>query len=75
MTKTTLGETMTSRQRVIAALNRQPVDRFPIDRGSHPPTEISAFAYWSLREYLGLKTDFVSVYDTVQFLAAVEHAS
>ena len=50
-------ETMTSRERVIRTLNRKPVDRMPIDLGSDFATGISAFAYWELREYLGLSTD------------------
>jgi len=33
-------ETMTSRERVIHAINREPVDRVPIDLGSHMSTGI-----------------------------------
>ncbi len=66
------NETMTSRERVIKTLNHEPVDRMPIDLGIHPSTGISAFAYWNLREYLGLSTDNIWVYDTVQFLAHVD---
>jgi uroporphyrinogen decarboxylase len=65
-------ETLTSRERVIRTLNRQPVDRFPIDLGSHLSTGISAFAYWRLREYLGLSTDAVWVPDLVQMVAYVD---
>lgn len=65
-------ETMTSRERVIRAINRQPVDRFPIDLGSHMSTGISMFAYWNLREYLGMSTDQIWIPDTVQCLAYVD---
>lgn len=63
---------MTSRERVIRTLNHQPVDRMPIDLGSHMSTGISAFAYWNLREHLGLPTDRVWIPDCVQFLAYVD---
>ncbi len=63
---------MTSRERVIRTLNRQPVDRLPIDLGCHPSTGISMFAYWNLRRHLGLPTESVRVYDVVQGLAAVD---
>lgn len=65
-------ETLTSRQRVIRAINREPVDRVPIDLGSHMSTGISAFAYWKLREYLGLPTSKIWIPDLVQVLAYVD---
>jgi uroporphyrinogen-III decarboxylase len=37
-------ETMRSRERVIRTLNHEPVDRIPIDLGSHMSTGISMFA-------------------------------
>jgi uroporphyrinogen decarboxylase len=63
---------MTSRERVIRAINHEPVDRVPIDLGSHMSTGISMFAYWHLREYLGLATDQIWVPDMVQGLAYVD---
>lgn len=65
-------EAFTSRQRVIRCLNRLPTDRMPIDLGGHCSTGISAFAYWQLREYLGLSTDNICVPDVFQFLAKVD---
>lgn len=65
-------ETLTSRERVIRTLNRQPVDRMPIDLGSHMSTGISAFAYWNLREHLGLSTQNIRMPDVVQVLADVD---
>jgi uroporphyrinogen decarboxylase len=63
------SETMTSRQRVLKAINHEPVDRVPIDLGMHYSTGISAFAYWNLREHLGLANDDIEIADMVQFLA------
>lgn len=65
-------EILSSRERVIQALNHEPVDRVPIDLGMHHSTGISAFAYWNLREHLGLSTDHIVVWDPVQFLARVD---
>ncbi|MEI8243670.1 MAG: uroporphyrinogen decarboxylase family protein [bacterium] len=65
-------ETMTSRERVIRALNHEPVDRVPIDLGSHMSTGISMFAYWRLREHLGLSTNHIRIPDMVQCLAYVD---
>ena len=65
-------ETMTSRERVIRAMNHKPVDRVPIDLGSHMSTGISMFAYWNLREHLGMSTDRIWIPDMVQCLAYVD---
>lgn len=65
-------EMLTSRERVVRTLSRQPVDRYPIDLGSHFSTGISAFAYWQLREHLGLSTADIWAPDVVQMLAHVD---
>lgn len=65
-------ETMTSRQRVLKAINHEQPDRMPIDMGVHFSTGISAFAYWNLREKLGMSTDNIELIDTVQCLARVD---
>jgi uroporphyrinogen decarboxylase len=65
-------EKMKSRERVTRTINHQPVDRMPIDLGFHYSTGISAFAYWNLREYLGLSTDRIDIIDMSQFLARVD---
>ena len=67
-------ETMTSRERVLAALAHQETDRIPIDLGMHFSTGISAFAYWNLRQHLGLSTEEVQVPDAFQLLARVEES-
>ena len=51
MTATT--ETMTSRQRVLAAMNHREPDRVPIDLGGNQ-TGIHKFAYRALLEHLGI---------------------
>lgn len=65
-------ETMTSRQRVIRAIEHKEVDRMPIDLGLHLSSGISAFAYYNLREYLGLSTNNIKIIDPMQFLARVD---
>ncbi|MCL2421491.1 MAG: hypothetical protein FWD03_06495, partial [Defluviitaleaceae bacterium] len=65
-------ETMTRRQRVLAAVNHQIPDRVPIDLGVHFSTGISAFAYQRLREHLGLDASEIDVADPVQMLARVD---
>ena len=63
---------MKSRERVRRAIEHKSVDRYPIDLGMHFSTGISAFAYYDLREYLGLSTDRIELVDTVQMLARVD---
>ncbi|MHC4177279.1 MAG: uroporphyrinogen decarboxylase family protein, partial [Planctomycetota bacterium] len=60
-------ETMTSRQRVLAALGHQTPDRVPIDLGGNQ-TGIHKFAYQALLEHLGIE-DEPSIMDPVQQLA------
>ena len=60
---------MTSRQRVMTALNFQETDRIPKDLGGMLSTSISAFAYPKLVEALSLPYRRPRVYDTNQMLA------
>lgn len=60
---------MTSRQRILAALNFQPVDRLPKDLAGMRSTGISAFTYQALRGALGLPPKPTRVYDQGQMLA------
>ncbi len=60
-------ETMTSRQRVLAALNHQEPDRVPIDLGGNQ-TGIHKFAYEALLNHLGIDAP-VTIMDAVQQLA------
>ncbi|MDP6544390.1 MAG: uroporphyrinogen decarboxylase family protein [Phycisphaerae bacterium] len=63
---------MTSRQRIIAAVNHTEPDRVPIDFGGHRSSGISAMAYGRLKQALGISAGDIYVYDMVQQLAIVE---
>jgi len=63
---------MTSRERVLAALDHRQPDRVPIDFGSHRSSGIAALAYPKLRKALGLPLRTVRVYDPVQQLAIID---
>ncbi|HOX58797.1 MAG TPA: uroporphyrinogen decarboxylase family protein [Candidatus Paceibacterota bacterium] len=63
---------MTSRERILAALNHQDPDRVPIDLSGHRSSGIAAMAYARLREHLGLPKKPIRVYDPVQQLAIVD---
>lgn len=63
---------MTSRERVLAALDHIQPDRIPIDLSGHRSSGISAIAYPKLRAHLGLPPRPVRVYDPVQQLAIVD---
>ncbi len=63
---------MTSRERVLSALNHRPSDRVPIDLSGHRSSGIAAIAYARLRKHLELPSRPVRVYDPVQQLAIVD---
>ena len=63
---------MTSRERVLAALNHTEPDRIPVDLGAHRSSGIAAIAYQHLRKHLGLPEKPIRVYDMVQQLAIVD---
>ncbi len=58
---------MTSRERLLTALNHKQPDRVPIDLGGNQ-TGIHRVAYWDLIEHLGIQ-DEVTIMDAVQQLA------
>jgi uroporphyrinogen decarboxylase len=60
-------ETMTSRERLLAALNHEQPDRVPIDLGGNQ-TGIHKFAYQAVLEHLGIEDD-LTIMDAVQQLA------
>lgn len=60
-------ETMTSRERMLTALNHREPDRIPIDLGGNQ-TGIHKFAYEALVKHLGI-SDEVKIMDAVQQLA------
>ena len=63
---------MTSRDRVIMALNHQKPDRVPIDLGATPVSSISAIMLDKLRKCLNLEPKTVKVQEPLQFLGSVE---
>lgn len=64
---------MNSRERILAAINHQPVDRVPIDFGGTRQSGISVWAYENLRERLGLRTGKLPrIFDVYQMLADIE---
>ena len=63
---------MNSRERVMAAVNHQEPDRVPIDLGGHRSSGIMAIAYNKLKQYLGIESGDIYVYDLIQQLAIVE---
>lgn len=65
-------QTMTSRERVLSALNHIQPDRVPVDLSGHRSSGISAIAYAKLRRHLGIEGRPLRVYDPVQQLAIVD---
>ena len=65
---------MTSRERILAAIEHREPDRVPLDLGATPSSGISAIAYGRLKSHLGLAGGHTRVYDVVQQLAEPEDA-
>jgi uroporphyrinogen decarboxylase len=65
---------MTSRERILAAIEHREPDRVPIDLGATPSSGISAIAYGRLNRHLGFDQSQTRVYDVVQQLAQPEEA-
>lgn len=63
---------MTSRERLLAALEHREPDRVPVDLGATPSSGISAMAYGRLKTHLGLTGGATRIYDVVQQLAQPE---
>ena len=63
---------MTSRERILAAIEHRQPDRVPVDLGATPSSGISAIAYGNLKKHLGLTQGATLVYDVVQQLAQPE---
>jgi len=70
--KVRIQELLTSRERVLAALNHQEPDRVPVDLSGHRSSGIAAMAYARLRNHLELPRKPIRVYDPVQQLAIVD---
>ena len=63
---------MTSRERILTALNHKQPDKVPIDLSGHRSSGIAAIAYPKLRALLGFEPRPVRIYDPVQQLAIVD---
>jgi len=63
---------MTSRERIIAAIEHRQPDRVPVDLGATPSSGISAIAYGNLKRHLRLTQGQTRIYDVVQQLAQPE---
>lgn len=63
---------MNHRERVVAAVRHQPVDRVPVDLGGMRSTGIMAIAYHQLKQRLGITEGKLQIFDTMQQLAYVE---
>ena len=63
---------MTSRERILAAIEHRQPDRVPVDLGATPSSGISAIAYGNLKKHLGLAQGHTRLYDVVQQLAQPE---
>ncbi len=65
---------MTSRQRVLQALNHQEPDRVPIDLGATIVSSIVKQSYLELKEYLGLPVEQIKMLDYIQQLPHVDES-
>lgn len=65
---------MSSRQRVLAALNHKEADRLPIDLGATIVSSITKAAYLSLRQHLGMPPEQPAMLDYVQQLPYLDEA-
>jgi uroporphyrinogen decarboxylase len=63
---------LSSRERVRKAIHHEETDRVPIDFGGMASTGIMAIAYDRLKNYLGITSGYIRVYDIGQQLAEVE---
>jgi len=63
---------MTSRERILSALQHKQPDRVPVDFSGHRSSGINAIAYARLRDYLGLPKRPIRVYDIIQQMAVVD---
>lgn len=63
---------MTSRERVLAALDHREPARVPVDFGAERSSGIAAIAYAKLQTLLGLKEQPVRIWDVIQQLALID---
>lgn len=63
---------MTSRERILAAIDHKQPDYVPLDIGCTPSSGISAIAYNNLKKHLGMNEGHTRIYDVVQQVAQPE---
>jgi len=63
---------MTSRERIIAAINHKEPDYVPLDLGGCGQTGISASTLYRLRKAYGLKEHPIEICEPLQMLGTVE---
>jgi uroporphyrinogen decarboxylase len=63
---------MTSKERVLTAVARHPVDKVPVDLGSNIQCGIHAYAYDNLKRALGINSGEIEIMDTYIMAATVE---
>ncbi len=63
---------MTSRERILTALNHKEPDKLPVDCGAMRSTGIMGIAYNNLKKKLGIKDGHTLMYDMVQQLCIPE---
>ena len=63
---------MTSRERILAAVQHRETDRLPIDCGAMRSTGIQAIAYHRLKQHLAIRGGHTRVFDIIQQLAEPE---
>ncbi len=57
---------MTSRERILSAINHKQPDKVPVDIGATPSSGISMVAYQNLVKHLGIRNQKNKVYDVIQ---------
>jgi uroporphyrinogen decarboxylase len=63
---------MTPKERIMAAVNHEDVDKIPVDLGGSVQSTIHVYAYTNLKKALGIKSSDVEVMDTYILAANVE---
>lgn len=63
---------MTSRERIIKALNHEEPDRVPIDFGATYQTGINASALYRLRAHYGLEQKTIELFELMQMIGCVD---
>ena len=63
---------MTSRERILSAINHKQPDKIPVDIGATPSSGVSVVAYQNLIKHLGMNHLRTEVYDVIQEVAQPE---